>query len=98
MRRNLRELSPTVWILIGGQFINWFASFAALYLVLYLTRRGLGIAAAGSAVAAYGLGSLSSGAIAGDLADRVGRRTTMAVAPVASGAFTLAPYFVHAYA
>ena len=82
---------------MGGQFINWFASFAVLFLILYLTRRGMSLARAGGIVAAYGFGSLCSGLIAGHFADRVGRRTTMAVAMVASAVFTLGLYFVHAY-
>jgi MFS family permease len=82
---------------MAGQFVNWFASFAVLFLILYLTGRGMSLARAGGVVAAYGFGGLISGVVAGHFADRVGRRTTMAVAMVGSAVFTLGLYFIRAY-
>ena len=98
MRRNIRELPKPAWILIGGNFINWFASFAITFLVLYLTRRGVSFAKAGAAVAAFGAGGMVAGVLGGQLADRVGRRTTMAVSMFTSAAAVLLLYYVHDYA
>jgi MFS family permease len=98
MRRNIRELPKPAWILIGGNFINWFASFAITFLVLYLTHRGFSFAKAGAAVAAFGAGGMAAGLGAGHLADRLGRRTTMAISMFTSAASVLLLYYVHAYA
>ncbi|HXF58027.1 MAG TPA: MFS transporter [Actinomycetota bacterium] len=97
MRRNLRELPAAAWFLVAGNFINWFASFAIVFLVLYLTRRGFTVAQAGTAVAAYGLGEMLAGGLAGHLADRLGRRTTMAVSMFSGAATVMALYFVQPY-
>jgi MFS family permease len=97
MRRNIRELPKPAWILIGGNFINWFASFAITFLVLYLTRRGFSFARAGAAVAAFGAGGMAAGAVGGHLADRLGRRNTMAVSMFTSAGSVLLLYYVHAY-
>jgi len=98
MRRNIRDLPRPAWILVAGHFVNWFASFAIVFLVLYLTKRGYSFAAAGTAVAAYGVGEMITGGLAGHLADRIGRRNTMAVSMFTSAAATLGLYFVHTYA
>jgi MFS family permease len=98
MRRNIKELPGPAWFLVAGQFVNWFASFASFFLVLYLTKRGHGFAAAGTAVAAYGLGEMLTGGLAGHMADRYGRRNTIAMSMFASAAATLALYFVSSYA
>ncbi len=97
MRRNIRELPRPAWILFAGNCINWFASFAIIFLALYLTKRGFSIPEAGGAVAAFGGGGTAAGLIAGHLADRFGRRTTMAVSMFASAATVLLLYFVRPY-
>lgn len=97
MRRNIRELPRPAWILVAGNCINWFASFAIVFLALYLTKRGFSIPEAGGAVAAFGGGGIAAGILAGHLADRYGRRTTMAVSMFASAATILLLYFVHPY-
>jgi MFS family permease len=97
MRRNMRELPRSAWILIGGNFINWFASFALTFLVLYLTRRGVSITRAGAAVAAFGAGGMAAGVVGGHLADRLGRRKTMAVSMFTSAGAVLLLYYVHSY-
>ena len=96
LRRNIKELPRPAWLLVAGHFVNWFASFAIVFLVLYLTKRGYSFAAAGAAVAAYGLGEMITGGLAGHLADRLGRRNTMAISmfgsasPIGSAALTCA--------
>jgi MFS family permease len=97
LRRNLRELPAAAWLLVAGSFVNWFASFAIVFLVLYLTRRGFAVAQAGLAVGAYGLGEMLAGALGGHLADRLGRRTTMGISMLASAATVMALYFVQPY-
>jgi MFS family permease len=97
MRQNIKELPKPAWILIGGNFVNWFASFAITFLVLYLTRRGVSFAKAGAAVAFFGAGGMVAGVLGGQLADRMGRRNTMAVSMFVSAAAVLLIYYVHAY-
>jgi MFS family permease len=97
MRRNIKELPRSAWVLIGGNFVNWFASFALTFLVLYLTRRGVSIARAGAAVAAFGAGGMAAGVVGGHLADRLGRRNTMAVSMFTSAGAVLLLYYVHTY-
>jgi MFS family permease len=97
MRQNVKELPKPAWILIGGNFVNWFASFAITFLVLYLTRRGVSFAKAGVAVAAFGAGGMAAGVLGGHLADRLGRRNTMAVSMFVSAGSVLLIYYVHVY-
>src|SRR5438552_483924 len=77
LRRNVRELPRAAWLLVAGSFVNRFASFAVVFLVLYLTRRGISPARAGLAVAVWGVGAVLASLIGGHLADRVGRRHTV---------------------
>ncbi|HYT80759.1 MAG TPA: MFS transporter, partial [Actinomycetota bacterium] len=63
MRRNIKDLPRPAWFLVVGHFVNWFASFAIVFLVLYLTKRGYSFAAAGTAVAAYGVGEMITGGL-----------------------------------
>jgi MFS family permease len=97
MRRNIKELPRPAWILVAGNCINWFASFAIVFLTLYLTKRGFTIPEAGGAVAAFGGGGIAAGLLAGHLADRFGRRTTMALSMFASAGTVLLLYFVRPY-
>ena len=78
MRRNIKELSASSWLLISGSVINRFGSFVVPFLVLYLRKRGFSISHAGLAVAAYGGGEVIAGPIGGMMADRLGRRATIA--------------------
>jgi MFS family permease len=73
-----------------GAFLNRFASFSVVFLVLYLTRAGYSAGQAGFAVAAFGVGEVAASWLGGVLADRIGRRNTIAVSMYASAAALVA--------
>jgi MFS family permease len=82
-------LPRAAWVLFAGTFINRFGSFVAVFLVLYMTRRGYSPAQAGLAEAAFGAGAIPASLVSGYLADRVGRRETLLLASVLAAAFTM---------
>jgi MFS family permease len=88
--RSLRELPRPVWWLFAGSFVNRFGSFVSLFLVLYLVERGFSVAEAGSGVAAYGVGGLGAATLGGYLADRLGRRNTIALSMFSAAAAAMA--------
>lgn len=90
LRSGLRAIPAPVWILYGGSFLNRFGTFVIPFLVLYLTRRGFSAAEAGAALGAFGLGSMAAAALGGLLADRIGRRRTIALSMFSSAATMLA--------
>ena len=73
-----------------GTFVNRFGSFVLPFLVLYLIRRGYTVVQAGAVVGLYGVGSLLASVVGGYLADRVGRRTAIAVSMFTSAAILVA--------
>jgi len=78
--RSLMTMFPReVWILFGGTVINRFGSFVLVFLILYLTKLGFTPAQAGFAVAAYGIGGMGASLMGGWLADRLGRRRSIAL-------------------
>ena len=84
LRQSLRELPPTAWLLFAGTFVNRFGSFVIVFLVLYLRDQGYTTPQAGLAVSAYGLGSVVASLVGGHLADRLGRRNSIALSMFAS--------------
>ena len=90
MRSDLRQMPRPAWFLFAGSFVNRFGSFVLPFLVLYLTRRGYTPAQAGLAISTYSVGSLGAAAVGGQLADRVGRRQTIAASMLTSAAVMLA--------
>ncbi len=80
----LKALPRSVWMLCLGAFVNRFGSFVVPFLTLYLTRGGYSVTEAGAVVSAYGIGSLGAAGIGGYLADRFGRRATIALSMFAS--------------
>src|SRR5919197_1916443 len=97
LRRNVRELPRAAWFLIVGAFINRFASFALFFLVLYLTSHGVSVKAAGVAVAVWGAGEVLASLVGGHLADRIGRRNTIALSMFSSAASVLGISRVHSF-
>jgi MFS family permease len=79
-----------VWILFGGTFINRFGTFVLPFLVLYLQDLGYSAPQGGIAVAMYGVGGIGAVSIGGLLADRVGRRNSVAISMFGSAASVLA--------
>ncbi|HYI07806.1 MAG TPA: MFS transporter [Thermoanaerobaculia bacterium] len=77
--QNLRALPRPAWILFGGSFVNRFGSFVMPFLALYMIRQGFTPTQAGLAVSAYGAGHVIASVLGGHLADRIGRRYTIAL-------------------
>jgi MFS family permease len=82
------ELPPKVWLLQLGVLINFFGNgLVAPFLVIYLHfGRGIPIGIAGSAVALGGITAVTSGLVAGALADRIGPRSILVAAMVCNAA------------
>jgi MFS family permease len=89
-RANVRAMPRTAWILFGGTFINRFGTFVLPFLVLYLRDLGYSAPQGGIAVAMYGVGGIGAVSIGGLLADRIGRRNSVAVSMFGSAVATLA--------
>jgi MFS family permease len=93
LRRELRAIAgglpATFWWLWVGTLVNALASFVGPFLALYLTRRGLPPAVAGSAVGLIGAGTVVAGPLGGALADHVGRRATILLSLVLTAATTV---------
>lgn len=90
-------LPRAVWTLYAGAFINRFGTFVMPFLVIYLTRHGYSAEQAGIAIGAYGAGHLVASMLGGHLADRIGRRNTIAFSMFASCAAMLALSQARAY-
>jgi MFS family permease len=72
-------LPRTYWVLWVGTFVNRLGSFVAPFLALYLTRdRGFSVEQTGLIVGLNGVGAVLAAPLGGMLADRVGRRLTLA--------------------
>jgi MFS family permease len=84
----LRALPRPAWVLFFGTFLNKFGAFVVPFLTLYLTKQGYTITEAGLAVGSYGLGGLFASLLGGHLADKLGRRETIALS-MFSGAATM---------
>src|SRR5437016_7547128 len=74
----LRALPRPACILFFGTFLNKFGAFVIPFLVLYMTRQGFSTGEAALAIGAYGAGNLVASGLGGYLADRIGRRKTIA--------------------
>jgi MFS family permease len=94
----LRALPREAWVVFVGTFINRFGSFVLTFLILILVRRGLTPAQAGLAASMYGVGGLGAAAVGGHLADRIGRRHTIALSMFSSAAAMLALWRAEALA
>ncbi|MFN8168773.1 MAG: MFS transporter [Candidatus Nanopelagicales bacterium] len=81
------DLPRPFWVVFVGTLVNRAGTFVEPFLILYLTtQRGFTPASAGAVLAVYGVGGLFSQLVGGWLADRVGRRVTLAGSMLASAA------------
>ncbi|MGZ4384593.1 MAG: MFS transporter, partial [Gaiellaceae bacterium] len=90
VRSNIRALPRPAWFLFAGTLVNRFGSFVLTFLVLYMTEKGYSSAEAGAAASAYGVGAIGASALGGLMADRLGRRRTIATSMFGSAASMLA--------
>jgi MFS family permease len=90
LRQNLRAMPREAWILFIGSFVNRLGTFVLPFITLYLTGKRYSPPQAGLAIACYGLGGLIAQGAGGLLADRLGRRNTIALSMLMAAAFTLA--------
>ncbi len=83
--RHLRGLPSAFWLLWWGTLVNRVGSFVTPFLALYLTtERGVSVSSAGVVLSVLGLRTAISQPVGGVLADRIGRRRTMALGLSAS--------------
>ena len=90
LRSNIRALPGPAWFLYAGTFINRFGSFVLTFLVLWVKSKGYSYAEAGIAASSYGIGAIGAAGLGGLLADRLGRRRTIALSMFGSAAAMLA--------
>ena len=84
-------LPPAFWALWSGTLVNRLGAFVLPFLSLFLTRgRGYSVSEAGGVLTAFGFGAAVSQPLGGMLADRIGRRLTMAGSLAAAAAALVA--------
>jgi MFS family permease len=94
LRQNLRGLPHEVWVLYGGAFVNRLGTFVLPFITLYLVHRGYSVPQAGLGLAAYGVGAIGAQGVGGLLADRLGRRNTIALSMTGGAVLTLSLVWV----
>src|SRR5438132_1422035 len=85
---NLKALPRPAWILFLGTFLNKFGTFVIPFLVIYMKSQGFSPGQAALAISAYGMGHFAASGLGGYLADRIGRRKTIALS-MFSGALAM---------
>ncbi|MEU8102802.1 MFS transporter [Nonomuraea muscovyensis] len=91
LRSAVGGLPRPFWALWSGTLVNRLGTMVMPFTGVYLTQaRGMSVAAAGLVMAVFGAGSLLSQLLAGVLADRIGRRATLAGSMVATAVTMLA--------
>jgi MFS family permease len=92
------KATPTpVRYLLGGVFVNQLGAFVQTFLLLYLTVRGVPVAAAGLCLVAYSVGAIFGTMLGGELTHRFGPRNTIVVAMIASAPLVASiPLLAHA--
>jgi MFS family permease len=89
-----RRLPPTVRLLVAGTFVNKVGTFIVPYLSLVLRREfHMSAGETGLLISSYGIGALVSIVVGGVLTDSMGRRVTLLVSLLGSGALAVALAF-----
>ncbi len=76
-------------MLFLGTFVNRFGTFVLSFLAIYLTSKNYAPEYLEMTFLSYGFGTLAAAGVGGYLADRVGRRNTMAFSMFAAAVFTV---------
>ncbi|MEV4739410.1 MFS transporter [Streptomyces sp. NPDC049555] len=87
--QTLRGIPGPIWLVLGGMLINRLGNFLQIYLVLYLTDKGISATDAAFALGAYGVGTVVGVLLGGSLSDRLGYARTIASSMALAGALTL---------
>jgi predicted MFS family arabinose efflux permease len=91
LQSKIGGLPRPFWALWGGTLVNRLGTMVLPFTGVYLTQaRGLSLTAAGLVMGVFGAGSLLSQPLAGVLADRIGRRATLAGGMLATAVAMLA--------
>lgn len=84
---DFRGLPRAYWYIWAGTLVNRTGAFMFVFLPIYLKQeRGLSLTQVGMIGMLEGLGMLAAGLVGGALADRIGRRPTLAIAIVCGAA------------
>lgn len=82
------DLPRAYWIVWSGLLVNRIGGMVRTFLIVYLTQaRDLSVAEAGVVLTGMGLGGLVGTQVGGFLADRWGRRKTLALMLISAGVF-----------
>ncbi|MGC4890623.1 MFS transporter [Micromonospora sp. DT227] len=82
----LRRTPTPVRCLLGGVLVNQLGAVVQTFMVLYLVFRGFSAGQAGTAIAAYSVGSVVGVLVGGELIHRIGPRGAITVAMLGSAA------------
>ncbi len=82
----LRRTPTPVRCLLGGVLVNQLGALVQTFMVLYLVFRGFSAGQAGTAIAAYSVGSVVGVLVGGELIHRIGPRGAITVAMLGSAA------------
>ncbi|HEY9473606.1 MAG TPA: MFS transporter, partial [Mycobacteriales bacterium] len=90
LRVRVGGLPRPFWVLWSGTLVNRLGTMVQPFLAFYLSgARGMSVTATGSVLAVIGIGGTVSQLIGGFLTDRIGRRATLTVGMLATGAVML---------
>jgi MFS family permease len=82
----VKRLPRPAWVMIVGAGVNRLAAFMQIFLVLFLTSRGLSAVAAGTMLSMYGIGGILGVLAGGLLVDRLGARPTVVSSMIVAAA------------
>ncbi|HEX9064526.1 MAG TPA: MFS transporter, partial [Streptosporangiaceae bacterium] len=85
----VRHAPGPVWILAAGTFVNRAGSFFSTFATLFLTHRGVSVAALPLTLAGIGAASMAGSLAGGWLSERAGHRNVLVFSMFASAAFLL---------